>query len=435
VSSLGGTTLLLDASGQNTINPFEFPFPLALPPERHIAFLRELLLPSVLESSTKVQLQFLERSLRRMYQAVFSLNKTPKVIEVGEDIPERFWRFETWLEAREHFIGEYIESRNQDALGAAMYAHSRMMPTIHDLLDTLTDPENAMVEADRKMADDLRRQLAAAFSGTRGKLFGGPTSAALGNIHNEGLVYVYFGDLVNFQDLLNSAFLIVHHYIKERAILSSDEEAAEMARVFGDDWVAHMRRRKKVLILDEVHNLGGSPHCMAQIERNYRQGRTLGLSTIAITQGLREIAERDAGKAMVENAALTILLRHSTPEAPNELAVDYVSKTLGLTPKMRQLLLGLERTDTHSDMIILSEGIGTGVARYSPTPTERWIGTTHNLETQVRGEIIRELVNRGYLPNEALSLAVRLMGELYPRGLARSGDDPERAKRRVLNAV
>ena len=434
VSSMGGTVLLLDADAQNTINPFEFPFPLATPPERHIAFLREVFLPSLIEAPSNIQLQFLERTLRRMYRIALSDDShgEPKTIETSDTVPEKFWRYETWMAAREAYIGKYIESRSAADLSAAAYAHVRMMPTIHDLLETLMDPENATVDTDRQIADDLRRQLSAAFSGIRGRLFGGHTSIGLSSVHNESLVYVYFGDLVNFRDLLASAFLVVHHYIQERAIIASDEEAAVFERVFGPEKILAAKSRKKVFLLDEVHNLGFSPYCMQQIERNYRQGRTLGLSTIAITQGLREIAENASGSAMIENAALTILLRHSTPEAPNEVAVGYVSEKLGLSAKMGQLLRGLERTDTHSDMIIMSEGIGAGVARYAPTAMERWIGTTHNLESQVRADLVTALVAKGYLAGEALGVVVKLLAELYPRGLARSGDSPQTAKQKVL---
>lgn len=435
VPLFGGVTIALETDGNHAINPFEFVFPLTTPPERQIAFLRENFLPSMLENVSKIQLQFLERSIRRMYQNVVGeAAENPKAIETSENIPEQLWRFHTWFEARQAFIEKYKQSGDRRDLGIAMHAHSQSMPTIYDLLETLVDPNNAMTKADQETAEQLRRQLTAAFSGTRAKLFGHNTSTTMTNL-NEGLVYFYFGDIVNFPDLLSTAFLAVHHYLREKAIIFNDDEAKIFADVYGQDKVLQMRSRKKVFLLDEVHNLGKSSESMHEIELNYRQGRTLGLSTVCITQGMREITENNAGKAMVTNAALMILLRHSTPEAPNEIAVSYVADTLGLTPKMRSMLANLRRTDDYSEMIIISEGIGVGVVQYMPTAIERWFGTTHNLETGLRNDLVRELISHGMLARESLLKVVTVLADKYPKGIARLRQDVSVVKDELLAEI
>ena len=435
VPLFGGTSIALETDSGHAINPFEFVFPLTNPPERQIAFLRENFLPSLLENATRIQLQFLERSVRLMYRNVVgAIAENPKVIEMSEDLPEELWPFRTWFEARQHFVEQYKRTGDGKALGIAVHAHSQMMPTIYDLLEALVDPSNAMTKADQETSEHLRRQLTAAFSGVRAKLFGQCTSTTMTNM-NEGLTYFYFGDIVNFPDLLCTAFLAVHHYLREKAIIFNDDEAAIFADVYGRERVLQMRSRKKVFILDEVHNLKKSPESMREIELNFRQGRTLGLSTVCITQGMREITENDAGKAMAANAALMILLRHATPEAPNNLAVGYVAEILGLTPKMRSMLLDLRRTDDYSEMILISEGIGMGVVQYAPTPIERWYGTTHNLETGLRNDLVRELILRGCLASEALRKAIGVLADKYPRGIARFHPDVAKVKNELLAEV
>ena len=206
--------------------------------------------------------------------------------------------------------------------------------------------------------------------------------------------------------------------MRESAIVTPTERHWFEA-VYGEETTRRLAARKSVFIVDEAHNLTRSDICMGVVEKDYLQGRALGLSTVLIFQTLEKAASTEEGRSALQNAALKIFLQHTSPEAPNEQGVEFISRVFGFNPTMKQVLLSVRRTSTYSELLVLSEGVGSGVIRFVPTPREYWIGTTHDFERALRGEVIRELVKLGYAPKQAFEKAIVWLGKEFPKGAAR----------------
>ena len=117
-----------------------------------------------------------------------------------------------------------------------------------------------------------------------------------------------------------------------------DERAARLRAYVSDLWqVAQRDPRPRLLILDELWSLLRHPAVAALIEEIARIGRHHYLALWIATQQVKELLDSDGGLAVLNNAAIRILLKQ------HDLVLDQLSDKVGLSTPARRFLRSAAR--------------------------------------------------------------------------------------------
>ncbi len=411
---LDGTALFIDTSARHAINPFEFPFPYDKPPERHFAFL-EMFFKQIFNVDDVLKLRFLDRAMRKLYKVFLSQERRPKRIRITDKVPSKeFYRFDTWYEAFLYFRKMFAQVCKKEYYWYARYCHVNMMPTLDDLFYLLSRDQTLLsTEEDKRIANKLRKVLESILDSLAGVIF---NRVSTFRITERSLKYYYLGGLIKYPDILSTVFLVVSNFIFEENFINDQD--MELYRQYIPSYlVDRVRNQKKLILFDEMQNLGDSPLCFSEVERYYRQGRTLDIGAYAIFQSLQYPARSELGRSMIENAAMKIFLQHSTPVNPNKMAIDFIAEALGLNKAQKEMLTSLRKTNEYSELLVMSEGLGSGVLRFVPTGKERWIGTTHNKECDYRHRLFEYISQQCKDKTQAMRQTLDILAEHYPRGI------------------
>ncbi|MBX6424126.1 hypothetical protein [Thermosulfurimonas sp. F29] len=407
-----------DAGG---LNPLEFAFPLPKPPERHLGFLTEVFFPAVLEGATAEDLFLLRKGLRLTYERFLSTEGTPRTFE--EIPPERFDLpaevfngTRTWLEARLAALKRYAETRDDYWLGVAYLAHSLCVPTLSDLLRTLsTSAELAGTPEDRETLRRIRRMLEILISGPAGRLFDAPTVVSLPQgmqLRGTDFVVFHLGRLAGNPSLIRATFPVAHRFLREMLVVHPEDEEI-LSRIYDRETLLRRKSRKKVLVVDECHHLRGHQPLWRLIEIDYKQGRALGLAPITISQDIEDFSAR-----VLNNASMRIVLSHTGVHGEMTEAGRNVARTLGFSEDTFEIFKSLRTAPgRYSEFLLLSEDLGNAVLKLEPTPSERYLCTTREREAEVRNAAVKTLAEKGFGRHEAIFRTVAAMSELYPEGL------------------
>ncbi len=208
--------------------------------------------------------------------------------------------------------------------------HTLPAPTLPDLAATLRE----MGET-QGLADRLERYCTGSLSG----LFSGPTTVRL-----DGRLCVFaLRDLE--EELRPAAMYLVAQHVWGRA--------------------RRDHRTPCRLIVDEAHVLTRHPSGDRFLETLARRGRKYFLGLLPITQDVRDFCETRAGKAILTNSAMRLLLRQ------DESTLDALEQNLRLTPAERAYLVTCPRGEG-----LLCVGSQRVTLRIEASPQEHALITT-----------------------------------------------------------
>lgn len=195
------------------------------------------------------------------------------------------------------------------------------------------------------------------------------------------------------------------------------------------------RGRKKILIIDEAFELLDDPVMARAMEVAYRQARKMEGAVLTVTQGLNDMYNSPAGKAMVANAAWQLILAQKA-EVIDEV---YNSGKLVLDGYNYQMLKTVRTVPgSHSEIMIVGDG-NVGIFRMTVDRfTQAMYSTSGKDRTQVLDDIengvdVIESVQRLIVGDNAYQRLQKLESEIEE--LMRTGSNRHEIANIVRNAA
>lgn len=258
-------------------------------------------------------------------------------------------------------------------------ARAPLLEDVVDVLRTYRAPPDKPEYA--PIAREMFLQLETWTRGPRGQLLNRPSTFSSTSLLQ---VFDFFG-LEQDKDLATILVMIVSHYI----------------------W-ATLRRYPagtlKLVLFDEAWKLLTHPLAAETVEELYRTGRRWGASTWAITQHVDDLKATPIASALLANASMIFLQRHTRN-------LESAAAFCKLTSRQRVLFESLQfQAGVFSEVLYVdSNGDDVSVLRLFPTPFELWLNTTNPKDRELRERVRRE---RGLSMLEA----IRFCAAHYPKG-------------------
>lgn len=428
MDAFGGQSVDLSYNSEQSANIFDFRLGFDKPPQDHLAFVEETLSAMLAERKhfwiSKEDESILRRAIYRMYER--TLVEAPKKIEKSaKTASQDLEPYGTWVEARDAFLAKAEEcSGAGDDLGVKRYldlalsAHRDAMPLLGDLAATLSQDQVVLAtNHDREIAPRLRRMLDAYIEGPAAKLFNSKTHLRL----DKNLTCINMGLVKDRQEHLAALFMILRRHIWMESVYFDEGIPERMVRILGLEHYMRLQQRMKLVLYDEFHNFRQNAAILRMIDKDARQQRTLGMAWGIITQSLSDLVyeSEEFQVNLGTSVASKFLLRHSSPDNPQEMEVKYVKEKLGLNDSETEILSSLVLAPGHySEIMVFAEGVGRGVVRLSLQPQELWLYTTHKNERYVRDALVKAIMARTDANRtDALPQAVAILSERYPNGI------------------
>jgi hypothetical protein len=428
MEAFGGQCVNLSYDRSQSANVFDFRLGFEKPPRDHMAFMEETLSSMLAERGAyrlrKEEESLLLRAITRTYQRL--LEEGPKQIPQREfEGIKHFRGARSWVEAREQWLRKAEEASRRGfrdevmrCQRLALKAHREAMPVLSDLAAALSTDQTVLATShDRDVARRLRRRLDTYIDGPAAMLFNQPTHLEL----DGNLTCINLGFVKDKQEHLASVFMILRRHIWMEAVYLDEGIPPRMLDILGREHYLYLQQRMKLVLYDEFHNFRDNATILRMIDKDARQQRTLGMAWGIITQSLRDLVfeSEDLKINLATSVAGKFLLRHASPDNPQEMEIRYVKEKLGLNDNETRLLESLVLSPgEYSELMVFAEGVGRGVVRLSLQPPELWLYTTHKNERYVRDALVREIELRSnFSRSEALSKSVNLLAERYPKGI------------------
>lgn len=153
------------------------------------------------------------------------------------------------------------------------------------------------------------------------------------------------------------------------------------------NFVSNNPHPQRVVVLEEAWNLLANPHGSRIIYEMFRRGRTLGISTWAVSQALEDFTAEHA-RAVSMNAARFFILRGGTPP---ELVSEVTGMPMALASAKTTLVRVQRRFTEALTWARYGEQGEGGVIRVLADPVRYWLFTTHPLEREKRRQLAKEL--------------------------------------------
>lgn len=160
----------------------------------------------------------------------------------------------------------------------------------------------------------------------------------------------------------------------------------------------HDRNVKRLVIIDEAWDLLASSMAVAQfIEKGFRRFRKYNGAGIVVTQSIYDLQKSDAGKAIAENAANSLILKQKSS------TIDKAEKDnlMSLSEGSYRMLKQVKTIDKKYSEIFINTNKGVGVGRLIVDPFRVMMYSTKAADnTKIEGHI-----ERGATKSEAMKLA------------------------------
>lgn len=242
--------------------------------------------------------------------------------------------------------------------------------TISDLIRNLREINRVAghlpTEREREIASSLAARLEKWSRRTAlGKLFDGPTTVKASP--NTRFLYVIAEHVEGMDEFFQVATLNLVQLVW--------------------NFVSRSPYPQRVVVLEEAWHLLSNPHGARVVYELFRRGRTLGISTWAVSQALQDFLGEHA-RAVANNAARFFVLRSADPP-------EVVSQVLGCPMALASAKSTLLRAHRrYSEAIVwmrYGEGGEGGVIRVLADPIRYWLFTTHPAEREKRRELAQRL--------------------------------------------
>ena len=171
----------------------------------------------------------------------------------------------------------------------------------------------------------------------------------------------------------------------------------------------HPREMSKFVVFDECWKFLTDDTASAIVAELFRTGRKWNASTWAITQSLSDFLASPIHSAVLQNAALTLLLQHAGDH-------DKVAGLLSLNARQLSLFKQLKfKKGLFAEMLLVERGTGdASVLKLRPTPFDLWLNTTDPVDVGFRDRVRSER-------RCSLVDAIRFCAANYPNGAPRAG--------------
>lgn len=195
------------------------------------------------------------------------------------------------------------------------------------------------------------------------------------------------------------------------------------------------RGRKKVLVVDEGWALLDDPIMGRAMEAGFRQARKHDGAVVMVTQGIADLYNSAAGKAMIDNAAWQLILGQKV-EAIDDV---YNDGHLSLDPYHYQMLKTVRTVPgSHSEIMIVGNG-GCGIFRLTVDRfTQAMYSTTGRERSQVLQDIedgvdVVESIQRLIVGDDSYE-RVAVLNQLIEETM-RTGTSRQEIEHMVKNAI
>lgn len=424
-----------------TKNPFDFRLGFSnVPPMKYMFFDRFFgyILSDEKSPLFKEDQELLRRAIQRTYDRY--LFESPKLIPERPELA-KYRKYKTWVNLRDAMLEQALKNKDNKELRdsfieAADYAHKQAMPTLLDLASTFAfDDAVNSTSVEKEISQKLRKRLTLYTDDICKGLFAGTTNFRT----TKDFIVVNLGFLKDNPNLLIPTFFAYREHFWEKMAVYIDEIPDILKEIYGEEYFLEQQQRYKFMLIDEYHNFNVCREIILLTDKDFRQSRTYGIICGIITQSLRDIIYEAQGEkfSIFESASNKFLLRHTTPQNPQRMIVEYVAEKTGMNPKETELFASLSMSPgKYSEIYYLGEDVGKGVLRYEPLPIELWINTTHKDERYLRDMLIEKLIENKVNRTKAVSLVVSTLSELYPRGtIALQEQEREKVFYRVLGEL
>lgn len=155
------------------------------------------------------------------------------------------------------------------------------------------------------------------------------------------------------------------------------------------------RNIKRLVIIDEAWDLlGNSPAVTAFMEKGFRRFRKYNGSGIVVTQSINDLQKSEAGKAIAENAANSLILK----QKESTIASAENDNLMSLPPAAYRLLKKVTTESGHYSEIFFNTNRGMGVGRLIVDPLRNLMYSTNPKDNAA----IDEHIKRGCPLDEAM---------------------------------
>lgn len=242
--------------------------------------------------------------------------------------------------------------------------------TISDLIKSLRNlnkvADHLPSPKEREIADSLAARLEKWSRKTSlGKLFDGPSTARISP--RTRFLYVIAEEVEGMEEFRQISMLALVQLVWSHILRSPFPH--------------------RVVVIEEAWHLLKNPHSANVVYELFRRGRTLGVSTWAVSQSLEDFLS-EHGKAIANNAARFFIMRNSTP-------AEKVAEVLGCPVPLAEEKDTLQRSLKRFSKVLVwtryGEGGEGGVVRVLADPVRYWTFTTHPLEREQRRSLAQKL--------------------------------------------
>lgn len=411
-----------------TINPLDFKIGNELAPDNKLLFLEKLLSYMLSDKNAPVlkeELDVLRKAVKRTYQKVLQEEKK----QIPED--SEYASYQSYVDLRDAMLQEALTHKStpekrDEFFRTAEYAHRMAMPNLEDLATVMAmDDVVNTTQYEKDITKKLRKRLMLYTDGAAKKLICGNTNFNV----SKDYVVVNIGFLKDDPNLLVPTYLTYREYAWDKLAVYLSEIPDILKKIYGEEHFLKLQQRYKFMIIDEYHNLNANKETIQITDKDFRQGRTYGISVCVITQALKDVFYEgtDEKVSIFENAANKIFLRHTSPENPQNSVVEYVVSRTGMGKSDRELFTSLRKMPgEYSEAFLFSEDIGKGVVRIEPVSSEIWKGSTDKRERYLRDMLISKLKEKTD-KETAASIVIGTLSRMFPHGLLEVTDEEKEA--------
>lgn len=245
-------------------------------------------------------------------------------------------------------------------LGATISDLVRALRNINKVTDHLPSPK------EKEIAESLAARLEKWTRKTAlGRLFDGPSTAKISP--KTRFLYVIAEEVEGMEEFTRVAMLNLVQLVWNHVIRSP--------------------YRQRVVVVEEAWHLLKNPYSANVVYELFRRGRTLGISTWAVSQSLEDFLS-EHGKAVANNAARFFIMRNATPAST---VASVLGCPLALAEEKDRLTRALRRYSETLVWTRYGEGGEGGVVRVLADPVRYWTFTTHPMEREKRRELAKAL--------------------------------------------
>lgn len=296
-------------------------------------------------------------------ESCICLNPFTHIVEIDDEMDVLMAVIST-MAAPEHGLDEFRMAALEEAIKAAWSSHGP-----HATITTVQ--EQCLKNPDKRIADIGQQLYPFTANGSYGRWFEGDNTLDIGSP-------------VTLLELQN---------LKSRPVLQKVVFLQLFARIAHEMFLTMGNR--KLLIIDEAHELLDKPVMAKAIEAMYRKVAKTKGAVVLISQGLGDLYSSPNGRAIYANSAWSIVLQ----QKPESIDEAIKSGNFEMEPYGVHMMKSLHvQPGRYADMMIQGGGHGWGVVRFAADP---WMHELFSSTAENREEAF-ELMKRGLGAEEAI---------------------------------